>query len=124
MSSPPKPPQTVLAQKSNFLIQQTRLLSQPIAPSRAWRMANDEADDRLAEKAVDDALFRLNHLLQQHSRRVHAPQATRHVAEQIDRLYWDDAERSIERQAEGHGLEINDLSRCLVLGLYVQLAKW
>ncbi|KAB5554896.1 kinetochore complex Fta4 of Sim4 subunit, or CENP-50-domain-containing protein [Coniochaeta sp. 2T2.1] len=105
-----EPPQTVLAQKSNFLILQTRLLSQPIAPSRSWRRANDEADDGLAEKAVDDALFRLNHLLQQHSRRVHAPQATRHVAEQIDRLYWHDAERTIEREAEGYGLKVNDLT--------------
>ncbi|KAB5539460.1 kinetochore complex Fta4 of Sim4 subunit, or CENP-50-domain-containing protein [Coniochaeta sp. 2T2.1] len=105
-----EPPQTVLAQKSNFLILQTRLLSQPIAPSHSWRRANDEADDGLAEKAVDDALFRLNHLLQQHSRRVHAPQATRHVAEQIDRLYWHDAERTIEREAEGYGLKVNDLT--------------
>lgn len=102
---------TILTLKQNFLTTQTRLLSQPLQPSRAWRRANEAAggggggggggdDDennnsgnsngnnqRLTEKAVDDALFRLNHTLLQHARRVYAPQATRHVAEQIEGLY-------------------------------------
>lgn len=82
-------PPTILSIKQNFLNAQTRILSQPVAPSRDWRSANDAAEEaRLSEKAVDDALYRLNHAIQQHSRRVYAPQATRHVAEQIDQLYW------------------------------------
>lgn len=93
--APPTP--TILALKQNFLTTQTRLLSQPVQPSRTWRRGNDAAadkknghdenDQKLSEKALDDALYRLNHTLQQHARRVYAPQATRHVAEQIDRLY-------------------------------------
>lgn len=95
--APPAP--TILTLKQNFLTTQTRLLSQPLQPSRAWRRANDAAanhDDAAAvsEKAVDDALFRLNHTLQQHSRRVYVPQATRQIAEQIDKLYLSAGERA------------------------------
>lgn len=94
--APPAP--TILALKQNFITTQTRLLSQPLQPSRAWRRANeaaaaDEEAAAVTEKAVDDALFRLNHTLQQHSRRVYVPQATRQIAEQVDRLYLSAGER-------------------------------
>ncbi|KAK3685716.1 kinetochore Sim4 complex subunit Fta4 [Podospora appendiculata] len=91
--APQKPaPPTVISLKQDFISTQTRLLSQPLsAPTRAWRAANDNDAASLPEKAVDDALFRLNHRLQQHARRAYAPQATRHVAEQIDKLYWNAA---------------------------------
>ncbi|KAK6859241.1 kinetochore protein fta4 [Apiospora arundinis] len=94
-------PPTILAHKSAFLTAQTLRLSQNLAPSGAWRnhvfnqeedAAEQEDGQRAAvvtEKAVDDALYRLNHALQQHARRVYAPQATRHVAEQIDQLFLD-----------------------------------
>lgn len=109
------PPPTVLSIKTNFLLGQTRLLSQPLEPSRSWRTANDASEEGLSDRAVDDALFRVNHLLQQHSRRVHAPQATRHVAEQIDRLYWNAGERAAETAAASS-------SQGLALGL-VELTK-
>lgn len=88
--APPAP--TILTLKQNFITTQTRLLSQPLQPSRAWHRANEAAasdEDAVAvsERAVDDALFRLNHTLQQHSRRVYATQATRQIAEQVDKLY-------------------------------------
>lgn len=107
-------PPTVLALKTSFLSAQTRLLAQPLAPSRSWRSENAEAEDGISEKALDDALFRLNHQLQQHSRRVHAPQATRHVAEQIDRLYWDAAEKRVEQDSGGLGVELDDLGESIV----------
>ncbi|KAK0720545.1 kinetochore Sim4 complex subunit Fta4 [Lasiosphaeris hirsuta] len=84
-------PPTVVSLKQDFLSIQTRLLSQPLAPSRAWRAANNNHEESLPEKAIDDALLKLNQRLQQHSRRAYAPQATRHVAEQIDQLYWNAA---------------------------------
>ncbi|KAK4226508.1 putative kinetochore protein [Podospora fimiseda] len=80
-------PPTIISLKQSFLQSQTRLLSQPFQPTRAWRTQNTRTDSPLPEKAIDDALYKLNHLLSQHSRRVYAPQATRHVAEQIDALY-------------------------------------
>ncbi|KAK8030050.1 hypothetical protein PG993_011341 [Apiospora rasikravindrae] len=88
-------PPTILAHKSAFLSAQTLQLSQNLAPSGAWRNHHHHHQDAetqqatVTEKAVDDALYRLNHALQQHARRVHAPQATRHVAEQIDQLFLD-----------------------------------
>jgi hypothetical protein len=84
-------PPTILAHKSAFLTAQTLRLSQTLAPSAAWRAANEDADNVIAlpDRAVEDALYRLNHALQQHFRRVYPPQATRHVAEQIDGLFLD-----------------------------------
>ncbi|KAJ9141786.1 hypothetical protein NKR23_g7740 [Pleurostoma richardsiae] len=116
MATPP----TILTIKHSFLTTQTRLLSQPIpGPSRAWRASNraaaadeDEQDENAAaaphrralpEKAVDDAIARLNQRLAQHARRAYAPQATRHVAEQIDQLYWSAGERRHRAQASGEG---------------------
>lgn len=94
--APPAP--TILTLKQNFITTQTRLLSQPLQPSRAWRRANeaaanDEDSAAVSERAVDDALFRLNHTLQQHSRRVYVAQATRQIAEQVDKLYLSFGER-------------------------------
>ncbi|KAK4452387.1 kinetochore Sim4 complex subunit Fta4 [Podospora aff. communis PSN243] len=97
----PAPP-TVIAIKQDFLTSQTRLLSQPLAPTRAWRATNTNAEEgSLPEKAIDDALFKLNHQIAQHSRRVFAPQATRHVAEQIDQLYWNSAVAVTAEDEEG-----------------------
>lgn len=106
-------PPTIISLKAGFLANQTRLLSQPLNPSRAWRNANEAAEDGIPEKQLDDVLFRLNHALQQHSRRVYAPQATRHVSEQIDQLYWNAGERVAEatREASAEGLNVGlDLS--------------
>lgn len=114
-------PPTVISLKASFLSAQTRLLAQPLAPSRAWRDANDEAEDRIPERALDDALLRLNLLLQQHSRRVHALQATRHVAEQIDRLYWDVAERTVEQDGDDVGLKFDEMGEyCSLASKYVR----
>ncbi|ROW00854.1 hypothetical protein VMCG_06439 [Cytospora schulzeri] len=102
---------TIPTLKQNFLTTQTRLLSQPLQPSRTWRRTNDDAataEDRLPEKAVDDALFRLNHTIQQHARRVYAPQATRHVAEQIDKLYLSVGDRADEAASRNDHDDDND----------------
>ncbi|KAF7531102.1 hypothetical protein G7054_g9201 [Neopestalotiopsis clavispora] len=84
-------PPTILAHKSAFLTVQTLHLSQSLAPSSAWRnRANNHSDNdgaSIPQRAIDDALFRLNQNLQQHVRRVYPPQATRQVAEQIDSLF-------------------------------------
>ncbi|KAL1836288.1 hypothetical protein VTJ49DRAFT_5334 [Mycothermus thermophilus] len=105
----PNPP-TILTLKQSFLTAQTRLLSQPLSPSPAWlddnKNNNDPDNPPLPEKAVHDALFKLNHRLQQHARRVYPPQATRHVAEQIDQLYWNAAEAVVGGgESEGEGEE-------------------
>ncbi|KAI0431159.1 kinetochore Sim4 complex subunit Fta4 [Xylaria sp. FL1042] len=88
-------PPTIIAHKSAFLATQTLHLSQTLAPSAAWRASNESAEDGLPARAVDDALYRLNHTLTQHARRVYAPQASRHVAEQIEGLFYEEAERAL-----------------------------
>ncbi|KAG7288640.1 hypothetical protein NEMBOFW57_004994 [Staphylotrichum longicolle] len=104
-------PPTIVSLKQSFLTTQTRLLSQPLAPTRAWSSHNSNNipdNNALPEKAIDDALFKLNHRLHQHSRRVYAPQATRHVAEQIDQLYWNAAEAATSHTLNDNGDEPTD----------------
>ncbi|KAI5860851.1 kinetochore Sim4 complex subunit Fta4 [Durotheca rogersii] len=103
-------PPTILAHKSSFLTAQTLQLSQALAPSATWRAANERlrASDggsvqALPERAVDEALYRANHVLLQHARRAYAPQASRHVAEQIEMLYHEAAERAVRGDDDDRG---------------------
>ncbi|KAI1408334.1 kinetochore Sim4 complex subunit Fta4 [Hypoxylon sp. FL1857] len=98
-------PPTILAHKSSFLTAQTLQLSQALAPSAAWRTSNSSsAEGGLSDRVVDEVLYRANHTLQQHARRVYAPQASRHVAEQIEALYLEVAEKAV-RGDSGNGEE-------------------
>ncbi|KAK8112638.1 kinetochore protein [Apiospora sp. TS-2023a] len=107
-------PPTILAHKSAFLSAQTLQLSQNLAPSGAWRNhVHEDAENQatVTEKAVDDALYRLNHALQQHARRVYAPQATRHIAEQIDQLFLDINKDVDDDPADGDDEEGNNVQK-------------
>ncbi|KAI1204285.1 kinetochore Sim4 complex subunit Fta4 [Annulohypoxylon truncatum] len=98
-------PPTILAHKSSFLTAQTLQLSQSLAPSAAWRAANAQAaEGSLPDRLVDEALYRANHALLQHARRVYAPQASRHVAEQIEALYLEAAEKAVRGDGAGGGV--------------------
>ncbi|XXH03296.1 beta-glucosidase [Hypoxylon texense] len=105
-------PPTILAHKSSFLTAQTLQLSQALAPSAAWRESNSSraaegggggGGGGLSDRVVDEALYRANHALQQHARRVYAPQASRHVAEQIEALYLEAAEKAVRGDGGGGG---------------------
>ncbi|KAL7920349.1 kinetochore Sim4 complex subunit Fta4 [Trichoderma austrokoningii] len=98
---PPAP--TVTSVKQTFVATQTNILSQPVAPSRAWRASNDASERALPNRIVEDAVASLNRTIQQHSRRVYAPQANRHVAEQISHVYSRDAERRMENLDDAEG---------------------
>ncbi|EHK24124.1 uncharacterized protein TRIVIDRAFT_45482 [Trichoderma virens Gv29-8] len=98
---PPAP--TVTSVKQTFVAAQTNLLSQPIAPSRAWRASNDASEHAIPNRLVEDAVASVNRTIQQHSRRVYAPQANRSVAEQISSLYSRDAERRMENPDDAEG---------------------
>ncbi|KAI2778534.1 kinetochore Sim4 complex subunit Fta4 [Daldinia loculata] len=103
-------PPTILAHKSSFLTAQTLHLSQSLAPSNTWRTSNQRIPDTggsLSDRVVDEALYRANHILQQHARRVYAPQASRHVAEQIETLYLEAAERAVRGEG-GRGEDDED----------------
>ncbi|KAI2467960.1 kinetochore Sim4 complex subunit Fta4 [Annulohypoxylon bovei var. microspora] len=97
-------PPTILAHKSSFLTAQTLQLSQSLAPSAAWRASNSQvAEGGLPDRLVDEVLYRANHALLQHARRVYAPQASRHVAEQIEALYLEAAEKAVRGNGGGEG---------------------
>ncbi|KAL7815151.1 kinetochore Sim4 complex subunit Fta4 [Trichoderma gracile] len=98
---PPAP--TIPSVKQSFVSAQTNLLSQPIAPSRAWRASNDASEHAIPSRLVDDAVASVNRTIQQHCRRVYAPQASRHVAEQISSLYSRDAERRLGNPDDAGG---------------------
>lgn len=112
MSVPAAP--TIPARKQAFLTAQTNLLSQPLVVSRNWRSANTASNTPLPPRLVDDALFNLNHAVQQHCRRVYAPQASRNVAEQISRSYTKDAERRAGDPVHGTVGRQADLGGCIL----------
>lgn len=109
---------TIPALKQTFINTQTSLLAQPLAPSRNWTAANDASDEAIPDRVLQDALFALNHNIQQHCRRVYAPQASRNVAEQINSVYNKDAERRVGGDGDldgGIGRELDLSMRLLML---------
>ncbi|KAJ4247182.1 hypothetical protein NW762_013321 [Fusarium torreyae] len=94
---------TIPALKQSFLTNQTTLLAQPLAPSRSWQATNDASDEAIPDRVVQDVLLNLNHTIQQHCRRVYAPQASRNIAEQINSVYTQDAERKVGGPADTEG---------------------
>ncbi|ORY56322.1 kinetochore Sim4 complex subunit Fta4 [Pseudomassariella vexata] len=99
-------PPTILTHKSAFLTAQTLHLSQTLNPSPAWRASNDGSEHMLSDKAVDEALYRLNHALRQHAQRVYALQATRNVAEQIEGLFLN-TEDPIPRDSDAEDDDVS-----------------
>ncbi|KND95296.1 hypothetical protein TOPH_00025, partial [Tolypocladium ophioglossoides CBS 100239] len=111
---------TIPSLKQYFITAQTTLLAQPLAPSPAWRAANLASDEPLPTRPLDDALVALNHTLQQHCRRVYAPQATRNVAEQIASAYARDAERrAAGEEADASGSIARELDLACADGISV-----
>ncbi|KAG4031956.1 hypothetical protein MFRU_008g03060 [Monilinia fructicola] len=91
---------TVIDLKSSFLRAQIFALSQPLQPSQDWQASIAEEENTLRQRAIDEALFKLNTILKQHNKVSYPPQAQRHVAEQIDQLYWAAGERDVNVNGE------------------------
>jgi hypothetical protein len=71
---------TIIELKLSFLRGQILLLSQRLRPSgTSLRRASDD-EVELRQKAIDDALQKLDGLLRRHNRLSYGPQAQRHVA--------------------------------------------
>lgn len=97
------PSPTIIDLKTAFLRAQIASLSLPIAPTLDWQDASPPDDEQhaLRQKAVDEALYKLNALIKQHNKRAYSAPAVRHVAEQIDALYWGSAEQGIHPVEDG-----------------------
>ncbi|TGO29671.1 hypothetical protein BPAE_0012g00250 [Botrytis paeoniae] len=91
---------TIIDLKSSFLRAQIFALSQPFQPSQEWQDSISEEENTLRQRAIDEALFKLNTILKQHNKISYPPQAQRHVAEQIDQLYWAAGERDVNVNGE------------------------
>ena len=87
---------TIIDLKSSFLRAQILALSQPLRPSTDFTTSNSSnKENALRQKNIDDALYKLNGMLKKHNKLAYGPQAQRHVAEQVDRLYWNAGERGV-----------------------------
>ncbi len=103
MATPP----TILDLKLSFLRSQIQALSQPLSIPPNYEPASEE--NALRQISIDAALLKLNEAIKKHSKLVYSSQAQRHVAEQIDKLYWQAGDRDVDT---GEGLERGaDLSK-------------
>ncbi|KAM3510759.1 hypothetical protein MY11210_005589 [Beauveria gryllotalpidicola] len=96
------PTPTIPARKQAFITAQTTLLSQPVAPSRAWRATNDASNTPIRKRVVDDAVFEFNRIVEEHCQRAYAPQASRDLAERISAIYIGQTDR---RQGSANDVE-------------------
>lgn len=87
---------TLLDAKAAFLRQQVRLLSQPLQPSKSWRDFAPETETSLSDATVSAVMARVNEKLKQHNKNVYFGLSQRHVAEQIDELYWNEVQEQDE----------------------------
>ena len=93
---------SIISSKSSFLNAQTRLLSAPLQLSSTYRTTLYASDSALSSKAVSDIVNKVNDKIRAHNRLVFAPQSIRHVAEQIETLYWNEVREDLrDRSAEG-----------------------
>lgn len=86
---------TIVDIKDSFLQSQIRALNQELRPSQNWQGNSSDEHRELRTKAVDDALRALNSKLKEHNLLVYNAPSRRHIAEQIERLYWDAGERGV-----------------------------
>lgn len=110
---------TITTLKTTFLRTQINTLSTPLRPSSAFLTNQAQKDEALSQKTIDDALLKLNAILKKHNKVAYGPQATRHVAEQIDRLYWG-GERgamvggaAVGEEWMGRGGDMSKFCRCI-----------
>jgi hypothetical protein len=101
MATPP----TILDLKLAFLYEQVQTLSKFLRVPASYQPLPE--NDALREKSIEMALDKLNEEIRQHSRLVYPVRARRHVAEQIDTLYWQAGDRDIVT-GNWEGLQVGD----------------
>lgn len=110
---------TIIDLKTSFLRSQILLLSQPLHPSPEFLTSISGEENALRQKSIDEALYKLNGLLKKHNKLSYGPQALRHVAEQVDRLYWNSGERGAVGEGEEWAEKGADLRESLNCFLWV-----
>jgi hypothetical protein len=119
---------TIIDLKLRFLNSQILALSNPLSPSSTFLTSNSSAEENaLRQKSIDDALHKLNGLLKKHNRLAYGPQAKRHVAEQVDRLYWVAGDRDVHDDGEEwaeKGIDYRKSRTCMVLVSCRDANRW
>jgi hypothetical protein len=87
---------TITHQKQSFIRTVVRALDTPLTPS-----SNFHSHD-LSSKTASDIIDKVNEKVRQHNRLLFSTQSQRHVAEQIESLYWNCAEKVIEDREVGN----------------------
>ena len=95
----PEPALTIIDLKLSFLRPQILALSAPLRVPPTYKPFNTTGAP-IRARAIDDALYQLNERIKEHTKMVYSSQAQRHVAEQIDALYWMAGERSLDGKVE------------------------
>ena len=109
---------TIIDLKTRFLRAQILALSQPLRPSPSFQPSTSDEESALRQKSIDEALNKLNGLLKKHNKLSYGPQAQRHVAEQVDRLYWRAGERGVNVFGEEWAERGTDLRECSFISLF------
>lgn len=94
-------PPTITQLKERFISAQALHLSSTLAPSAAFRAANDKSDEGLDPRQLETVATVLDGLVQDHCRRIYTPQTNRALAEQISDGYIKEADRKLQRD-DGH----------------------
>lgn len=113
---------TIIDLKTRFLRAQILAFSQPLRPSASFQSSISDEENALRQKSIDEALHKLNVLLKKHNKLSYGPQAQRHVAEQVDRLYWGAGEREVNVFGEEWAERGTDLREYFILRFW--LCMW
>ncbi|MCJ1410259.1 hypothetical protein MMC19_004344 [Ptychographa xylographoides] len=80
---------TITELKKTFLQYQVRILNTPLEPSSSWLdNAPIHQEGELRNELIQEVVRKANTIVRHHNRTVYPSQALRHIAEQIDALYW------------------------------------
>ncbi|EXJ95146.1 hypothetical protein A1O1_00265 [Capronia coronata CBS 617.96] len=103
--------QSITALKSAFIRSQVRHLSTPLEASTPWRefatrVGNEGGGvgSHLSDKVIEHIVSKVNEKIKHHNRMLYSQQSQRHVAEQIETLYWNilstERQRAEEQERE------------------------
>ena len=112
-------PPTITQLKEQFIAAQTQQLEASLAPSTAFKAANEKASGGLDPRQLQSVANVIEGLIRDHCRRVYAPQANRALAEQISDSYTREAERKLQREEDEEAIG-KELDLCTYFYISVQ----
>ncbi|KAI5820245.1 kinetochore Sim4 complex subunit Fta4, partial [Pyronema omphalodes] len=89
-------PPSIYAAKTTFLSQQVRSLSNLPRPPPKWRQSLPSEHGDLSDSVLEQVFSKLSLIVRKHHNHVYPSQTLRHVAEQIDQLYWQSDDEPIK----------------------------